>query len=66
MANRHEIILNKAPIRWELDEGRMSFFDIPAITFWLDPSLLGILQPLREEVGDELYCLIIAYQASLG
>ncbi|MDQ6950027.1 MAG: PAS domain S-box protein [Mariprofundales bacterium] len=66
MANQHEIILNQAPIRWELDEGRMSFFDIPAITFWLDPSLLRILQPLREEVGDELYRLIIAHQASIG
>ena len=60
------IKLNHAPIRWNLDEGKMTFFDIPSATFWLNPSLFHILQPLREEVGAELYRLIVAYQASLG
>ena len=60
------IQLNHAPIRWNLDEGKMTFFDIPSATFWLNPSLLRILQPLRDEVGAELYRLIVAYQASLG
>jgi len=62
----NQIELNQVPIRWDLDAGRMSFFDIPAVTFWLNPSLLRILQPLRDEVGDALYRLLVAHQSSLG
>ncbi len=64
--SKHSITLNHAPISWALDEGWMRFFDIPAATFWLNPSLLHILQPLRAEVGAQLYRLLVAYHASQG
>ncbi len=63
---RFEIELEKVPIQWQLDQGSLSFFGLPASLFWLDPSLLRLLEPLIAEVGVPLARLLIAYYASLG
>jgi len=60
------IVVNNAPITWDTDTGKMDFFGIPAVTFWLNPSLLRILEPLRQEIGNDLYYLLVAQHASLG
>lgn len=62
----YAVELNQAPIQWDLTQGRLSFFERPAALFWLDPSLLNLLQPLAQEVGPELFRKLVAYHASLG
>ena len=63
---RHTVELNRATFDWHLDQGRLSFFGIPSVLFWLDPSLLRMLRPLVEEVGVPLFRLLVASQSSLG
>ncbi|RLB49806.1 MAG: hybrid sensor histidine kinase/response regulator [Deltaproteobacteria bacterium] len=53
-------------ICWDADSGSMSFYGIPASTFWLNPSLLRMLTPLRDEMGSDLFSLLIAQSSSLG
>lgn len=60
------IELNKVPINWNLDQGIFSFFGINSALFWIKPSLQTLLQPLAEEVGYDMYRLLIAYSASHG
>jgi rsbT co-antagonist protein RsbR len=64
--NHFAIELEKVPIQWQLDQGNLSFFGLPAALFWLDPSLVRLLEPLIAEVGIPLARLLIAYYASLG
>lgn len=63
---KDSIVVNNASFEWN-DEGRgYTFFGLDAITFWTRPSLVSILGSLREEIGAELYALIIGYEASKG
>ena len=64
--NTHKVELNKAPIEWQLDQGNLTFFGLPAALFWLNPSLLRVFQPLAEEVSIPLFRLLIAHQSSFG
>jgi hypothetical protein len=61
-----EIELNQVPIAWDLENGDLSFFGIDSALFWVDPSLVYMLAPIAEEVGIELFRLIVAYSSSLG
>ena len=61
-----QVELNRAGISWDLDAGTVSFFGIPAATFWLDPSLLHMLRPLVEEMGAPLFRLLVARESSQG
>ncbi len=58
--------LNGVTIDWNLERGEMSFFDIPCALFWLDPSLLQLLEPLAQEIGTEMFSLLVAHSSSLG
>ncbi len=58
--------LNSVPIEIDLEQGSYSFFGLPAVTFWLNPSLYRMLAPLVKETGPELARLLIAYESSLG
>jgi rsbT co-antagonist protein RsbR len=60
------IELERVPIQWQLDQGSLSFFGLPAALFWLDPSLLRLFAPLVAEVSVPVARLLIAYHASLG
>lgn len=51
---------------WNLDAGTVHTVGRPAAMFWLDPSLLRMLQPLVHEVGAPLYRLLVAHQSSIG
>jgi len=61
-----EIELNKAPIVWDLENGNFSFFGLDTAFFWTNPSLLRMLSPLVEEVGNDLFRLLLAHSSSLG
>lgn len=62
----HEVTLNRVPIQWSLNEGTLSFFGIHAAMFWLNPSLLRMLQPMADEVGTDLFRLLVAFSSSQG
>jgi hypothetical protein len=63
---KFQIELHQAPIVWDLENGNLSFFGIDSALFWTDPSLVHMLAPLAEEIGIELFRLIVAYSSSLG
>lgn len=58
--------LNGVSLEWDLDEGKLSFFGLPTAMFWLDPSLLRMLQPLVEEMGAPLFRLVVAHTSGIG
>lgn len=62
----HQVELHGAQFDWNLSGGSLRFFGLPAVLFWLNPSLLRLLQPLVDEVGVPLYRLLVASQSSLG
>jgi hypothetical protein len=61
-----EVELHKVPIHWDLENGILSFFGIDSALFWTDPSLVNMLAPIVEEVGIDLFRLLVAYSSSLG
>jgi hypothetical protein len=63
---KFEIELHKVPIVWDMENVNLSFFGIDSALFWTDPSLVYMLAPLAEEVGIELFRLIVAYSSSFG
>lgn len=52
--------------QWDAEEKQLYFFGRPATLFWQDPSLITILKPLKEELGDAYFFLLVAYSASQG
>ena len=66
MNHTNEIELNGAPVKWSLEQGTFTFFGINSALFWLNPSLLSMLQPLADEIGQDLFKLLIAHSSSLG
>ncbi|MCA9704547.1 MAG: hypothetical protein KDK70_01720 [Myxococcales bacterium] len=58
--------LNHAGFEWALDDGTLSSFGIRLAAFWLDPSLLHMLEPLAREVGKDLFRMMVAHSSSRG
>lgn len=54
------------PWFWDLEQGDLQLFGLPSVAFWTRPSLQRLLGPLRREVGDPLYRLLVAHYSSLG
>lgn len=65
-AQRLAASINRMPMEWDLESGRFWCVNIPAAMFWLDPSLRRMLEPLRDEVGGDLYDLLVAHYSSMG
>ena len=60
------IDVNQVPIEWNEAGDRFTFFGVEGIILWKVPSLLSILKPLREELGEELFNLLVAFEVSKG
>ncbi|MGD9970129.1 MAG: diguanylate cyclase [Sulfuricurvum sp.] len=60
------IELNNASIQWDLEKGNLTFFGMDSALFWTDPSLSNMLAPIVEEVGIDLFRLLVAHSSSLG
>lgn len=60
------LTLNNANFRWDTQAGTLTFFGLPAVLFWIDPSLRRMLEPLATEVGIPLFRLLVAHEASHG
>ena len=58
MAGIFRTTLNSVPLEIDLEKGSYSFFGLPAVTFWLNPSLYRMLAPLVKEAGPELARLL--------
>ncbi len=48
------------------EDGQWLFMGIPIALFWLSPSMKSLLNPLREELGAQLFFYSIAYEAAKG
>jgi len=66
MDNQPSININGVDIDWNPQKGTFNFFGLPAALFWINPSLLTMLQPLAQEVGYNLFRLEVAASASEG
>ena len=66
MSNQPSININGVDIDWDPQKGTFTFFGIPAALFWINPSLLTMLQPLAQEIGHNLFRLQVAASASEG
>lgn len=64
--DKFEIELHRVPIIWDLPEGNVTFFGLDAALFWTDPSLVRIFSPIVEEIGVDLFQLLVAHSSSLG
>lgn len=62
----YQVDINNMPIRWDLEKGNLSFFGMDSALFWTDPSIVNMLTPMAEEIGKELFRLLIAFSSSLG
>lgn len=60
------ITINNAPITWNPAAGDVSFFGISSVLFWTNPSLFRMLEPLVEEIGVDLFRMLVAHSSSLG
>lgn len=61
-----EIALHRVPIEWDLANGCLTFFGLDSALFWTDPSLVRTFSPLAEEMGIDLFRLLVAHSSSLG
>lgn len=62
----HTVELNRSTLRWDLEQGVFHTFGLPSAIFWLNPSLLRMLEPLVEEIGAPLFRLLVAQYSSMG
>ena len=66
MTDQSSIKINGVDIEWDPDNGTFTFFGLPAVLFWINPSLMTMLRPLADEVGHDLFRLLVAHSASTG
>ncbi|MGH1487184.1 MAG: putative bifunctional diguanylate cyclase/phosphodiesterase [Cellvibrionaceae bacterium] len=62
--NKHQVVINDVPIDWDLDKGKLQFFGIDSAMFWTNSSLSLLFLPIVEEIGIELFRLMVANSAS--
>jgi len=62
----YKIEVGNVPVQWHLEKGTVDFLGYPSVLFWINPSLMRMLLPLAEEIGFELYRLLVAYSSSKG
>lgn len=63
---QYDFSLNGTPMSWGTDTGKMQILGVDASIFWLAPSLSFMFAPILEEIGIDLFRLIVANSSSLG
>lgn len=66
MAAQPSIRVGNVDIEWNLPRGDLRFFGLDSVLFWTNPSLYRLLAPLVDELGVELFRLLVAHSSSLG
>lgn len=54
----------KDGMTWNGKQGGFQLYGVDAVVMWLNPSLRALLQPLFEELGEDFYSRLIAYEAA--
>lgn len=62
----YTVEINQIPIHWDLNKGVMTFYGIDSALFWIDPSISNMLVPIVEELGKDLFRLLVAHSSSIG
>jgi len=62
----HTVQLNRLTLELDLEGGGLYIFGLPSAIFWLNPSLLSMLEPLVEEIGAPLFRLVVAQHSIVG
>lgn len=60
------ITINSVPIVWDPPTGDFTFFGLSSVMFWTNPSMFRLLEPLVEEIGVDLFRMLVAHSSSLG
>ena len=66
MTHNAEIEINGAPFKWDIDQGTFTFNGLKSALFLISPSLLKILIPISEEIGHDLFRLMVANSSRQG
>jgi anti-anti-sigma regulatory factor len=66
MSSTHSVRINNVDIEWNVERGDLRFFGVDAVLFWTDPSMYRLLAPLVDEIGVELFRVLVAHSSSLG
>ncbi len=66
LKKQHSVTLNNAPIHWDLEKGNIQFFGVDAAIFWTNPSLARLFMPIVEEIGPDLFRVIVANSSTDG
>lgn len=61
-----EFALHNMEFSFDHEAGMLQLMGIPSAMFWLDPSLLHMLQPLAKELGKEMFQMQVAWSSSKG
>lgn len=60
------ITVSGLDVGWDIAAGTVTSGGVRSVMLWLDPSMLWLLAPLAEELGTDLFRLLIADNANLG
>jgi len=66
MEDVHQIVLNQVPIDWNLTTGELSFFGLSSVLFWANPSMYRMLKAFVDQIGIEMFELLMAHESSKG
>ena len=66
MVNRPSAGLNDIDIAWDLERGDLIYCGVDSVLLWTDPVMFRLLLPLVEELGPDLFRLLVAHSSSLG
>ncbi len=66
MVNRPSAGLNDIDITWDVEHGNLVYCGVDSVLLWTDPVMFRLLLPLVEELGPDLFRLLVAHSSSLG
>ncbi|MGB1275169.1 MAG: STAS domain-containing protein, partial [Nannocystaceae bacterium] len=50
----------------DLTNGELSFFGLPSVLFWANPSMYRMLKAFADQIGTEMFELLMAHESSKG
>lgn len=66
MAPSPSIQIERTTFTWDVDAGDFTTFGHSCVLFWANPSLFRMLAPLVDEIGADLFRLLVAQSSALG
>lgn len=66
LMNQAHFSLNDVQIQWDMNRGTIQVLGVDSVLFWTDPSLLYLFTPMVEEMGIDLFRLLVASSSIKG